>query len=57
MSQNQSPETPTEQPVVDAAARAAAAQALLHELHLKTQKVLTENPELLKPAPDKAGLR
>ena len=57
MSQNQTPETPTEQPVVDAAARAAAAQALLQELHLKTQKVLTENPELLKPAPDKAGLR
>ena len=57
MSQNQTSQSPTEQPVVDAATRAAAAQALLQELHLKTQKVLSEHPELLKPAPDKAGLR
>lgn len=52
MSQNQAPETSTPAAeAIDPATRAAAAKALLDELHRKTQKVITENPDLLKPVP------
>ena len=46
---NTSPETAK---AVDPVTQAAATQALLAELHRKTQIVLSDNPVLAKPAPD-----
>ena len=52
MSQAQTPEATPATQTADDATRAAAAKALLDELHRKTQKVIADHPDLLKPQPD-----